>query len=152
MRSRTDWLTATPPGTGLTAHAARFVLGLLLALAGVGHLSFARATFQAQVPPWIPLDPDLVVVVSGVVEIVLGLGLMLLPRWRVPLGWATAAFFVAIFPGNLAQWSEQRDAFGLNSDTSRSIRLLFQPVLVAWALWCSTGWRAWRGRRTPEVS
>ena len=122
----------------------RVLLGAFLSFAGIGHLTFARADFQAQVPGWVPLDADLVVLISGVVEVLLGLALVFLPRWRVPVGWVTAAFFVAVFPGNVAQYLEGRDAFGLDSDTARLVRLFFQPVLVLWALW-STG--AWRDRR-----
>ena len=124
---------------------ARILLGLFLLFAGTAHLTFAREEFQAQVPPWIPLDVDLVVILSGVVELALGLALVVAARRHRPLvGWVTAAFFVAVFPGNLAQWLEGRDAFGLDTDQARLLRLFFQPVLVAWALW-STG--AWRVRR-----
>lgn len=125
---------------------ARIVLGVLLAAAGVTHLTTAREEFLAQVPAWMPLDADLVVVASGVVEIALGAALALLPRWRVPLGWLTALFFVAIFPGNVGQYVEGVDAFGLDSDRDRLVRLFFQPVLVGWALWSTGAWRAWRGR------
>ena len=98
-----------------------------------------------------PLDPDLVVLASGVVEIALGLALVLARRWRGRVGWVVAAFFVAVFPGNLAQWAEGRDAFGLDSDAARATRLLFQPLLVAWALWSTGAWREWRSaeRRDP---
>ena len=125
----------------------RLALGAFLLVAGMAHLGPARHTFQAQVPPWVPVDADLVVVLSGVVEIPLGAALVVLPRWRVPLGWATAAFFVAVFPGNVAQWLERRDAFGLDSDGARLTRLFFQPLLVAWALWATGASRVWRQRR-----
>jgi uncharacterized membrane protein len=92
----------------------------------------------AQVPTWLPLEPDFVVVASGVVEIVLGLGLVFVKRYRQQIGVLTALFFIAIFPGNIAQFTEQRDAFGLNTDEARAIRLLFQPVLVIWALWSTS--------------
>lgn len=126
---------------------ARVVLGLFLLFAGTSHLTFGREEFRAQVPPWLPLDVDLVVVASGVVEIALGLSLVLARRHRTLVGWLTAAFFVAIFPGNIAQWVEGRDAFGLDTDAARFVRLWFQPVLVLWALWSTGAWRAWRERR-----
>jgi uncharacterized membrane protein len=121
------------------------VLGVALAAAGVAHLTTAREEFRAQVPGWFPVDEDLVVVVSGVVEIILGVALVAvlvpaLARWRVAVGLAVAAFFVVIFPGNVAQFTEQRDAFGLDSDTARAVRLLFQPLLVAAALWSTDSW------------
>ena len=117
---------------------SRWALGAVLVLAGVLHLTAQRQEFRAQVPDWFPVDPDVVVVVSGVVEIALGTGLLALPRHRVAVGLVTAAFFVVVFPGNIAQYREGTDAFGLDSDRARLVRLFFQPVLVAWALW-STG-------------
>ena len=112
------------------------VLGGALITAGAGHLTAQRREFQAQVPTWVPVDPDLVVVASGVVEIALGAALLV--TWRQPVrgivGVVVAAFFVAVFPGNIAQLTEQRDAFGLDTDTKRAVRLLFQPLLVLWAL------------------
>jgi len=127
---------------------ARWVLGAFLSVAGVGHLSFARTAFRAQVPPWIPLNADVVIVGSGIVEVVLGIGLMLLTRWRVPIGWAVATFFVLVFPGNISQFTTHADAFGFDSDLARGARLLFQPLLVVWALWCTGAWAAFRNRGT----
>jgi uncharacterized membrane protein len=111
------------------------VLGAFLLFAGIAHLTLARQTFQAQVPDWVPVDKDFVVVASGIVEVTLGGALLALGRFRIPIGWVTAAFFVAIFPGNISQFVTGTDAFGLESDTARGLRLLFQPVLVLWALW-----------------
>jgi hypothetical protein len=101
----------------------------------VSHLTVSRLEFQAQVPTWLPLDPDFVVICSGIVEILLGLALVTLWRFRRRVGLVVALFFVAIFPGNINQFVNGIDAFGLNSDGARAIRLLFQPVLVLWALW-----------------
>ena len=120
--------------------AARVIgqVGLGAALIGAGtlHLTSGRKAFRAQVPSWLPADPDTVVLVSGGVE--LGLGGALLVVWPQPAravtGLATAAFFVGIFPGNIAQLVERRNAFGLDTDAKRAARLLFQPLLVAWAL------------------
>ena len=123
----------------------RVILGLLLLFTGIGHLTFGREEFVAQVPDWLPVGDDLVVVGSGVVELALGASLIALPRHRVAVGWIVAAFFVAIFPGNISQYVNQVDAFGLTSDGARAARLVFQPLLVLWALW-STG--AWRDRGT----
>ncbi len=134
---------------GVARTVARWLLGAALVGAGVAHLTTARDEFQAQVPGWFPIDADVVVVVSGVIEVVLGLALALARRRRVPVGWLVAAFFVVIFPGNVAQWREGTDAFGLDTDTERFVRLFFQPVLVTWALWCTGAWRHWRCR--PEV-
>ena len=119
----------------------RWLLGGALIVAGVGHLTTQRSEFQAQVPGWFPLDEDLVVIASGVVEIALGAALIGLPRHRVIVGTIVAAFFVAIFPGNIAQYVDGVSAFGLDTDGARLVRLFFQPVLVLWALWATAAWR-----------
>ena len=135
------------PQTSLLQHAARVLLGVVLLSTGSSHLTTSRTEFLAQVPPWVPLDGDLVVVLSGVLEIVLGAALIVLPRYRAIIGWMVALFFVLIFPGNISQYTNRIDAFGLNTDTARFVRLLFQPVLVVWALWSTGAWQAWRHRR-----
>jgi uncharacterized membrane protein len=124
--------------------AARIALGLMLMTAGTSHLTFAREPFKAQVPPWVPLDPDTVVLQSGVVEITLGAALVFLPKHKAIVGRIAGAFFTAIFPGNISQYTHHRNAFGLDTDRKRFARLFFQPALVAWALW-STG--ALRGKQ-----
>jgi uncharacterized membrane protein len=124
--------------------AFQVLLGLALGYAGVGHLTNNRQEFQAQVPTVFADIADFVVVASGVVEIVLGLALVGLWKYRVQVGWVVAAFFVAIFPGNISQYVNGVDAFGLDSDTSRLVRLFFQPVLVMWALWSTGAWGSWR--------
>jgi uncharacterized membrane protein len=128
----------------------RWMLGGALLLAGVGHLTTQRAEFQAQVPVWLPLDADLVVVSSGIVEILLGGAVIALRQHRVLIGTILAVFFVMIFPGNLAQWREGTDAFGLNTDAARFARLFFQPVLIGWALVSTGAWRAWRCGTWPQ--
>ena len=126
---------------------ARIALGGALLVAGTGHLTTQREEFRAQVPSWFPADEDAVVVVSGVVELVLGAALILAGRRRAPaVGLVAAGFFVAIFPGNLAQWLEQKDGFGLDTDAKRFARLWFQPVLVLWALWSTGAWQRLRQR------
>ena len=140
----TSQASATPAHHSLPRLLGRLALGAFLLLAGISHLTFNREAFQAQVPTWVPVDSDLVVVLSGIAEISLGLALLALHRWRVPVGWLVAAFFVVIFPGNISQFVTSTDSFGLNSDLSRGIRLAFQPLLVLWALWSTGAWRTWR--------
>lgn len=111
------------------------MLGAGLLYAGIGHFTFARSEFQAQVPEWVPMDKDLVVLLSGVAEIALGTLILVWGHRRQWIPWLVAAFFVAVFPGNIAQYINQTDGFGLNSDTARLVRLFFQPVLILWALW-----------------
>ena len=114
--------------------AARVLLGVAMVGAGVLHLTSQREEFQAQVPDWFPVDKDLTVLASGVAEIALGAAFIALPRRRRLVGALLAAFFVVIFPGNIAQYVEGTDAFGLDTDRARLVRLFFQPVLVLWAL------------------
>ena len=133
-----------PARTSVVQTVGRLLLGAALLVAGTAHLRWARMEFQAQVPRWVPLPTDLVVVASGLVELALGGALIALGRYRAAVGWIVAAFFVAIFPGNIAQYVNRVDAFGLNSDQARAIRLVFQPLLVAWALWATGAWRAAR--------
>lgn len=122
--------------------AARLLLGATMVGAGVLHLTTQRQEFRAQVPDWFPVDEDLTVLGSGVAEIALGAAFVALPGRRKLVGGLLAAFFVAIFPGNVAQYLEGTDAFGLDSDRARLVRLFFQPLLVLWALYAG-GW----GRR-----
>ncbi|PWD52398.1 hypothetical protein C8046_05890 [Serinibacter arcticus] len=123
-------------------------LAAILLFAGISHLTFAREEFQAQVPDWFPLDEDLVVIGSGIVELTLGGSLLLARgRRRIQVGWIVAAFFVVIFPGNIAQYLERTDAFGLDTDAKRLARLPGQVGLVLLALWSTGAWRAWRSRR-----
>jgi len=133
--------------------AGQVGLGAVLAFAGVGHLTFARTDFQAQVPAWVPLNTDFVVLASGVVEIAFGGALLatwVQPR-RALVGAVAAAFFVAVFPGNIAQYTGHRDAFGLDNDTKRFVRLLFQPALVAWAVWATDARRTLMGARRARA-
>jgi uncharacterized membrane protein len=109
--------------------------------AGISHLTVARTEFRAQVPRWVPIDEDTTVVLSGIVEIGVGGALLCLGPWRIPLGFLIAAFFVAIFPGNISQYVNHRDGFGLDSDAKRAARLPLQAVLVTGVLWATGAWR-----------
>ena len=121
--------------------ATQVLLGAALMYTGISHLTTSRLEFQAQVPNWVPLSADFVVLASGVVEILLGLALASL-RNRKEVGIATALFFIAIFPGNISQYVNGIDAFGLDNDRARAIRLIFQPLLVLWVLWSTGAWRS----------
>ena len=127
--------------TSTIQHVMRNLLGAFMLLAGVGHLTFQRKEFQAQVPRWLPDDEsfmDFVVLSSGVVEIVLGLAMIFLVKYKHKVGVALTIFFFVVFPGNISQYTNGIDAFGLDTDQKRLMRLFFQPVLIVWALW-STG-------------
>jgi uncharacterized membrane protein len=125
----------------------QILLGVSLTYAGSTHLTSSRQEFQAQVPTWLPLDADFVVIASGIVEIILGICLLVLWRYRQVIGLVVATFFILIFAGNINQYVNGIDAFGLNSDQARLTRLFFQPVLVAWAIWSTGAWvilKSWR--------
>ena len=126
----------------VVARVPQIVLGFALAYAGVGHLTTSRQEFQAQVPSLLADYADFVVLASGVVEIALGVGLIALWKYRVQLGWIVAAFFIAVFWGNISQYVNGVNAFGLDTDTKRLVRLFFQPLLVMWALGSTGAWRA----------
>lgn len=145
LRDNIKWAYHTP--TNWVQTIFRILLGAALMFAGINHLTFNREEFVAQVPNWVPLATDLVVVLSGVVEIILGLSLVVLFKWKALVGWATAIFFVLIFPGNVSQYVNEVDAFGLDSDRARLIRLFFQPVLIIWALWSTGAWKAFINRK-----
>ena len=123
----------------------QLLLGAFLLSAGTSHLGSNRTEFLAQVPTWLPLDADFVVVASGLVEITLGALLiataLIFKKYRSVVGVLAGVFFILIFPGNINQYVNQIDAFGLDTDTKRLIRLFFQPPLVVWALWSSDGFR-----------
>lgn len=116
----------------------RILLGTFMVLAAVGHVSFQREAFQAQVPNWVPVNKDLIVILSGLAELALGLSMIFWKKQRIRVGIALAVFYVLIFPGNIAQYLNHTSAFGLDTDKARLTRLFFQPVLILWALW-STG-------------
>jgi len=123
----------------------RIILAIFMIYAGLSHLSFNRIEFQNQVPDWVPVSKDLVVILSGIIEMILGFSLLFWKKQRAKIGLFLALFFILIFPGNIAQYLDGRDAFGvLDSDRARLIRLFFQPVLIAWALWSSGAWKVWR--------
>jgi uncharacterized membrane protein len=118
----------------------RVLLGAFMTIAGIGHMTFQREEFLAQVPRWLPTDPgfmDFVVISSGVVEVALGLSMIFLTKYKMKVGIILAIFYVLIFPGNISQYTNGIDAFGLDTDQKRLIRLFFQPVLVLWALWAT---------------
>lgn len=116
----------------------RILLGLFMITAAFGHFTFQRADFQAQVPNWVPMNKDLVVILSGIVEMAIGVAIIFLTRYKIQIGIGLAIFYVLVFPGNIAQYLNGTDALGMNTDLARLIRLFFQPVLILWALW-STG-------------
>jgi uncharacterized membrane protein len=129
----------------LNKNGARLLLGVGLVFAGISHLTIARKAFRAQVPDWVPLKKDNTVLYSGIAEIALGGALVTAPeKYRSLTGKIAALFFAAVFPGNIAQYTHHRNAFGLDTDAKRFARLWFQPVLIWWAI-KSTGVKTGQG-------
>jgi uncharacterized membrane protein len=124
--------------TTLAQNILRILLGAFMVYAALGHFTFRRKEFQGQVPDWVPMKKDTVVILSGVAELLLGLAMIFAFPNKVWVGIALAIFYVLIFPGNISQYLNRDKAFGLKTDKARFIRLFFQPVLIIWALW-STG-------------
>lgn len=138
--------------TSFLQNALRILLGAFMLFAGISHLTFQRTEFLAQVPTWLPDDPrfrDFVVLASGVVEILLGLAMVFWVKQKVKVGIALAIFYVLVFPGNISQYTNGIDAFGLDTDQKRLIRLFFQPVLILWALWSTGVFRKNRKNQQP---
>lgn len=126
-------------------------LAAVLLVAGVGHF-VETGEFLAQVPPWFPAR-DAVVIVSGVVELALGTALLTARgTWRRRTGLVVAGFFVVVLPGNISQLATGTDGFGLDTDLARALRLLFQPVLVVWALWATGVLAHWRASRPRHAT
>jgi len=119
---------------------ARGVLGALMVVAGVAHF-VALDPFLLLVPSWVPW-PTAIVWVTGVMEIALGVALVLAPEGgpRRKVGWLLGVFLLAVFVGNISQAISGVDAFGLDTDAERWGRLVFQPLLIAWALWSTGAW------------
>ena len=121
-------------------NTARILLGCNLIFAGISHLTFARKEFRAQVPNWVPLKKDDTVVYSGIVEIAMGAAIIAAPKkYESLVGQLAAGLFTAVFPGNIAQYKNRKDSFGLNTDNKRLARLFMQPALIAWALKSTDG-------------
>jgi uncharacterized membrane protein len=144
-------MTTENTHTTLIQNILRILLAVFMIFAGYSHLTFNRVDFQAQVPDWMPLEKDLVVILSGIVEILLGLLLLFWKQKRATIGWVLAIFFVLVFPGNIAQYLDKKDAFGaLNSDNARLARLFFQPVLIIWSLWSTGAWKSYKISKTKK--
>ena len=122
----------------------RVILGIAMLFIGIGHFTFSRIQFQAQVPTWLTSEEniiDFVILASGIVEIILGALMIWGGKPKVKTGIALAIFYILIFPGNINQYVYGIDAFNLNTDTKRLVRLFFQPLLLLWAVWSTGGLR-----------
>jgi len=113
-----------------------FMWLLALSMVGVGVAHFVvPGPFEMIVPDWLPA-PLWLVWISGVFEILGGLGL-LLPRTRVLAAWGLIALFIAVFPANLHQAMHgiQFDPANPMPPWAAWARLPLQLVFIAWAHW-----------------
>lgn len=129
----------------------RIGMGLAMIAAGIGHLTFARKTFQVQVPDFVPFTKDFTVLASGVVEIMLGLALIFAGKRKREFGLFLAIFYVLIFPGNIHQYTERLDGFGLDTDAKRLGRLFMQPVLIFLVLYATGGWKLLKKKNDQKM-
>ena len=112
----------------------RWLLILLYALAGVGHLYFAEAVTRI-VPRWVP-EPRVVVIATGVCELV-GAVALLTVRWRRAAGWALALYALCVWPA-IVQHAVQDLSSGSGLPFwYHAPRLALQPLIIWWALWAS---------------
>jgi uncharacterized membrane protein len=135
------------PSPSAARTLGRWALAGFLLFTGTAHL-LEPEPFRAQVPSWLP-NPEAIILVSGLIELALAIALLTVRHRRALLGWVVAGFFVAVFPGNVSQFITGTDAFGLDTDLARFVRLLIQPLFVVWALWCTGAWHEWRAGRAP---
>ena len=94
----------------------RLILAIIFILAGAAHFFFTR-TYVSIMPPYLPA-PTLLVQISGICEILGGIGL-LIPATQQAAAWGIVALLVCVFPANLHM--------ALHPDN--------WPAIPAWALW-----------------
>jgi uncharacterized membrane protein len=136
----------TQTNHGNTARAAmRWVLAAFYAAAGVAHL-YAPDQLLAITPSWVPFAPQ-VVFVTGLCELAGAAALVTKPLRRAA-GFALAAYAICVWPANFKHAIDGIDLPHISSSwLYHGPRLLFQPVLVWWALY-SAGVIDWPWRRT----
>jgi len=124
--------------TSISQNILRVTLGLIMIYIGIAHLYFRRIEFQAQVPRWLTSDEsfvDMIVLISGYIEIIFGVLMVWGGKFKAKTGLVLGVFYVLVFPGNINQYIHELDGLRMYSNNERFLRLLFQPVLIFWALW-----------------
>jgi uncharacterized membrane protein len=114
----------------------RWLLAALMSAVGVAHFA-EPAPFVAIIPTWLPA-PLLLVYVSGLFEILGGVGL-LIPRVQRAAALGLVALFVAVFPANVNQALNHVSFDGGPPPPLAALyaRLPFQVLFIAWAYWLS---------------
>ena len=111
--------------------------GVFMFVSGYGHLFLAAEEIELLVPAWSPISPKAMVIVTGYIEITIGLAFIFLRSKIHIVGWILVVFLILVFPGNLYQYSNEIDAFGLNTPGKRLARLFLQPFIILWVLYVS---------------
>jgi uncharacterized membrane protein len=112
---------------------ARCAMALFFVIAGLSHFGPARAEFVGMVPPWVPVNHDVTIVVTGVLELCGGIGLLVPATTRVA-GIALALFLVAVFPANMYAAEHHLRIFG-REHPALLPRTIDQIVLLALVIW-----------------
>jgi len=121
--------------------AGRVGLAVGMAFAGIAHLAMPTPFLQ-HLPPWTPAA-EAIIFVTGSIEIGLGAALLWRQPWRQRAGLALAAYLVAVFPGNVYVAVAEVDVDGQPGGWYPWLRLPFQALFIAWALWST--------RRPPDA-
>lgn len=112
---------------------SRGLLALLLITAGTLHWLTPRP-FVQMMPAFLPYPLELVYI-SGVFEILGGIGLLVPPVSQVA-AWGVILLFIAVFPANINMAVNDLIIDGLpHNQLAYWLRLPFQGVLIAWAWW-----------------
>ena len=114
----------------------RYLLAVFFVLAGANH--FWNPSFYLQImPPYLPWHGELVFI-SGICEILGGIGVLFPQPLRRIAGWGLVALLIAIFPANLHMAMNDVPMPGRPPNpTLNWLRLPFQLVFILWALWCT---------------
>jgi uncharacterized membrane protein len=128
-------MSRAPASPGAARTVSRGLLAAFFVASGVNHFVSPRF-YRAIVPPPLRDDAKLIVDVSGVAEVLGGLG-VLLPRTRRAAGAGLVALLVAVFPANVYM-AREPERFRRFPRWALFARLPLQPLMIWWA------WRATR--------
>jgi uncharacterized membrane protein len=122
-----------PESESRVKSAVRLLVAVAMTAVGIAHFTDA-ATFEKIVPPWLPA-PHALVLISGVAEILGGIGLLVAPV-RVAAAWGLVALYVAVFPANVHMAMNDVQPFPTHVPTfAQWARLPFQALFIAVAVW-----------------
>ena len=111
-----------------------WVMGAFYIFAGIQHFR-VPGFYIPMMPPYLPWHAELVFL-SGVAEVLCGLGVLYAPTRKLA-AWGTIALLVAVFPANIHVAMNDVALFGATEGAGPIgyVRLPFQLALIAWAWW-----------------